>query len=92
MSENIKYLSELDKYELININDGERYDYLQNNDVVVDSQGNLKFLIVNVSGSKISFFGNNREFLEIPWECVRKIGVRTIILDAEEDQIKRAKL
>lgn len=92
MSKNIKYLSELDKYELININDGERYDYLQNNDVVVDSDGNLKFLIVNVSSNKLSFFGGNREFLEIPWECVRRIGVKTIILDAEEEKIKRTKI
>ena len=25
---NVKYLSEIGKYELININDGEKYDYL----------------------------------------------------------------
>lgn len=92
MSKNIKYLSELDKYELININDGERYDYLQNNDVVVDSDGNLKFLIVNISSNKLSFFGGTREFLEIPWECVRRIGIKTIILDAEEEKIKRTKI
>ena len=31
-SENLKLLSEIEKFELININDGEKYDYLQNSD------------------------------------------------------------
>ena len=33
---NIKYLSDIEKYELININDGEKYDYLINNDLIID--------------------------------------------------------
>lgn len=90
--ENIKLLSEIEKYELININDGEKYDYLQNNDLVVDDEGNIKYLIINASGSKMGLFGKSREFLEIPWECVKKIGSRTIILDAEDGDVKRAKL
>lgn len=89
---NIKYLSEIGKYELININDGEKYDYLQNNDLVVDDEGNIKFLIINVGSGKLGFFGSSREFLEIPWECVKKIGSKTIILDAEESDIKKATL
>lgn len=32
-SENLKLLSEIEKFELININDGEKYDYLQNSDL-----------------------------------------------------------
>lgn len=90
--ENFKLLSEIERYELININDGEKYDYLQNNDLVVDDDGTIKYLIINTSTSKIGFFGKSREFLEIPWECVKKIGSRTIILDAEENEIKRAKI
>ena len=39
---NGKLLSEISNYELININDGEKYDYLQNNDLVIDNEGNLK--------------------------------------------------
>lgn len=89
---NIKLLSDIGKYEIININDGEKYDYLQNNDLVVDDEGNIKFLVVNLSSGKLSFFGNSREFLEIPWECVKKVGTHTIILDAEESEIKKASL
>ncbi|MGG7175977.1 YlmC/YmxH family sporulation protein [Clostridium paraputrificum] len=88
----IKLLSEIERYELININDGEKYDYLQNNDLVVDDEGNIKFLVINVGTGKLGFFGGSREFMEIPWECVKKIGARTIILDAEENDIKKARL
>ncbi|WP_294351784.1 YlmC/YmxH family sporulation protein [uncultured Clostridium sp.] len=90
--DNIKLLSDIGKYEIININDGEKYDYLQNNDLVVDDQGNIKFLIVNLSCGKLNLFGTSREFLEIPWECVKKVGTHTIILDAEENKIKKASL
>lgn len=86
----IKLLSEISEYELININDGEKYDYLQNNDLVIDSEGNLKYLLININKRKFSFFNNSREFLEIPWECVKKIGARTIILDAEENDIRKS--
>jgi YlmC/YmxH family sporulation protein len=86
----IKLLSEIGKYELINVNDGEKYDCLQNNDLVADNEGNIKFLIINVNSGKLGFWGGSREFLEIPWECVKKIGARTIILDAEENDIKKA--
>lgn len=89
---NVKYLSEIEKYELININDGEKYDYLQNNDLVVDDDGNIKFLVINIGNGRLSLFNGGREFLEIPWECVKKIGSKTIILDAEESEIKKAKL
>ena len=34
-----RLLSEISNYELININDGEKYDYLNNNDLVIDNEG-----------------------------------------------------
>ena len=83
--ENIKLLSEIERYELININDGEKYDYLQNNDLVVDDDGKIRYLIINTTGSKMGLFSRSRE-------CVKKIGSRTIILDAEDNDVKRAKL
>lgn len=86
----VKLLSEISGYELININDGEKYDYLQNNDLVIDSEGNLKYLVINLNKRKFSFLNNTRQFLEIPWECVKKIGAHTIILDAEESDIRKS--
>ena len=87
-----KLLSEISNYELINISDGEKYDYLQDNDVVIDSEGNLKYLVINIGRGKLSLFSASRDFLEIPWDCVKKIGSKTIILDADENEIKRGKL
>ena len=77
MSNNVRYLSEIERYEIININDGEKYSGLINNDVIIDEEGKLKYLIVN---------------LEIEWENVKRIGAKTIILDVDSDMIKKTKL
>lgn len=91
MSENYKFYSDLEKYEIININDGEKYNFLGSNDIVIDDDGNFKLLVVNNNQSKFNFFGNT-EFLEIPWEYIKKIGAKTIIVDIDETLIKRNKL
>ena len=44
--ENVKLLSEISNYEIINISDGEKYNYLQNNDLVIDDEGNIKFIVI----------------------------------------------
>jgi YlmC/YmxH family sporulation protein len=90
MSDNIKLYSDMEKYEIINVNDGDKFNSLGNNDVIVDDEGNLKLLILNNSKSKIGLFGKS-EFIEVPWECVKKIGSKTIIIDAEEKMIKRSR-
>jgi YlmC/YmxH family sporulation protein len=91
MSDNIKYYSEMERYEIININDGEKYNYLSNNDIVIDEDGNLVLLILNDTKSKFSFFGGN-EFMEVPWEYIKKIGSKTIILDAEDSCFKKTRM
>ena len=90
MSDNFKYYSEMERYEIININDGEKYNYLSNNDIVIDENGYLKLLSLNQAKSKFTFWGNN-EFIEVPWEFVKKIGARTIIIDFEEQNMKKNK-
>ena len=89
---NIKYLSEIEKYEIININDGEKYSALSNNDIIVDETGKLKYLIVNLGSGKFSLFGGSDEFLEIEWDNVKRIGAKTIILDVDQEAIKKTKL
>lgn len=91
MEDNIKYYSEIERYEIININDGEKYNCLLNNDIVIDEDGYMKLLLINTNKSKFSFFSSN-EVLEIPWEKVNKIGLRTIIIDVEESSIRRTKI
>lgn len=90
MSENIKLYSEIERFEIININDGEKYNYLSNNDIVIDEEGAFKLLIIGINNNKFSLFNNN-EFIEIPWDYVKKIGAKTIILDAEEENIKKSR-
>ncbi len=91
MGENIKLYSEMERYEIININDGEKYNYLGNNDIIIDTNGEFKVLIIHNSKGKFNFF-NNEEFYEIPWDYVKKIGAKTIIIDIEEKIIKKTKI
>lgn len=91
MGDNTKLYSDIEKYEIINVNDGEKYNYLANNDVVIDENGYLKLIILNKTQSKFSLFSNN-EFIEVSWDCVKKIGLRTIIIDADEEIMKKNRL
>lgn len=91
MSDNFKMLTEILKSEIINVNDGEKYNNIENNDIVIDENGYLKFLIVNLGGGKINLFSKS-EFLEIPWDSVKKIGNKTVIIDADDDMITKSRL
>lgn len=89
MGSNVKYLSEIEKYEIININDGEKYSALSNHDIIIDENGYLKSLVISENTSFINLF-NKGEFSEIPWEFVKKIGSKTIIIDIDESHINKA--
>lgn len=91
MSSNIKNLSDIEKYEIININDGEKYSALSNHDIIIDENGYLKVLVISENTSVINFF-NKGEFSEIPWEYVKKIGSKTIIVDIDENRMSKTKL
>jgi len=89
MEDNIKLYGEMERYEIININDGDKYSNLGSNDVVIDENGLLKFLIINEGSSKFNFFKNN-DIIEVPWEYVKKIGSRTIIIDVDNEFLKKS--
>ncbi|WP_097025489.1 YlmC/YmxH family sporulation protein [Clostridium peptidivorans] len=91
MDDDMKLYSQIERYEIININDGDKYSYLSNNDVVIDEDGNFKLLILNDVKTKFSLFGKS-EFIEVPWENVKKIGSRTIILDVDEKILKKTRM
>ena len=91
MEDNIKLYSEMERYEIININDGDKYNNLGNNDVVIDENGLLKCLIINEGSSKFSFF-HNSDIIRIPWEYVKKIGSRTIIIDVDNEFLKKSRI
>ena len=76
----IRSLSDLERYEIFNLESAEKYDSASNIDFIIDEEGNIKFLV----------FGS-KEYVEIPWECVTKVGTNVIVISAEEGKIKRAR-
>ncbi|KEH97901.1 YlmC/YmxH family sporulation protein [Clostridium massiliodielmoense] len=88
MNENIKLYSDVENCEIININNGEKYNYVYNNDVIIDKEGNFKFLIINDTKPGFRIF-KSESFLEVPWEHINKIGAKTIIMDVEENELKK---
>lgn len=86
-----KCLNDLERYEIFNLESAEKYDNSQNIDFIINEKGYLKFLVVGVNSGKMSFFGSSKEFVEIPWECVTKVGANVIVISAEEGKIKRAR-
>lgn len=84
MKEKNKYYSDIQKYEIINVNDGEKYGCLFNHDLVIDEHGNFKALILNDKKERGIFFKNSKSFTQIPWNCIKKIGTKTIIIDVDD--------
>lgn len=88
MKEKNKFYSDIQKYEIINLNDGERYGCLFNHDLVVDEYGNFKNLIINDIKNNSLFFKNVRSSFNVPWNFIKKIGTKTIIIDIDEPNNK----
>lgn len=88
MESNIKHFSELERFEIININDGDKYSYLGNNDVIIDSEGRLKLIILNKNRSRFTLFTRD-DYNEVSWDSVRKIGSRTIIIDVDNEDYRK---
>ncbi|SHH42995.1 sporulation protein, YlmC/YmxH family [Clostridium collagenovorans DSM 3089] len=84
MESSMKYYSDMEKYEIININDGDRYSFLGNNDIIIDNEGNLKLLVLNNNKSRFTFFSRN-DYNEISWDSIKKIGSKTIIIDVDNN-------
>ena len=88
----IRSLSDLERYEIFNLESAEKYDSASNIDFIIDEEGNIKFLVVGISTGKFSFFGS-KEYVEIPWECVTKVGTNVIVIcrgrkDKESESLK----
>ena len=86
----LKMLSELERFEIFNLESEEKYDNAQNIDFIIDENGYIKYMIVGVNGSKFSFL-SSREYVEIPWDCVTKVGANVIVISADETKIRRAR-
>lgn len=89
MSDNVKFYSEIEKYEIINLNDGDKFNLLGNNDIIIDENGQFKYLILSDNKSRFSFFGKT-DFIEVPWEYIKKLGSKTIIIDIDNSMYKKS--
>lgn len=85
-----RLLSELERYEIFNTEEAEKYDTQQALDFIIDENGNLQFIVAAVAGSKLGLFGG-REYVEIPWNYITKVGTNVIVVSADKDKIKRAR-
>jgi YlmC/YmxH family sporulation protein len=77
-------LSELGDKEIVNLANGSRHGQLANAELLFDeNQGSIKAILVPDFRGKMNFFGS-KDFLQLPWEAIRKIGEDIIIFDAPE--------
>ena len=85
-----RLLSDLERYEIFNTEEAEKYDTQQALDFIIDENGSVQFIEAAVAGSKFGFFCN-REYVEIPWNYITKIGTNVIVVSADKNKIKRAR-
>lgn len=82
-------LSQMGGKEIVNLNTGERLGVVAEADLVIDEKTG-KILKMLVPDSKFQFFIlGDRDFVEVDWKDVRKIGNDMIIIEQEERRRKR---
>ncbi len=76
-------LSDLGDKEIVNLTNGSRHGQLANAELLFDEhQGKIKAILVPDFHGKMSFLGN-KDYLQLPWNAIRKIGEDIIIFEAE---------
>ena len=78
-------LSDLGDKEIVNLANGSRHGQLANAELLFDEhQGIIRAILVPGDRGKMSFFGN-KDYLQLPWNAIRKIGEDIIIFEAPEN-------
>lgn len=74
-------LSDLGDKEIVNLANGSRHGQLANAELLFDERtGKIKAILVPDFHSRIGFFGN-KDYLQLPWNSIRKIGEDIIIFE-----------
>lgn len=77
-------LSDLGDKEIVNLANGSRYGQLANAELLFDEQqGYIRAILVPEERGRMNFFGN-RDFLQLPWNSIRKIGEDIIIIESPD--------
>ncbi|SNX55464.1 YlmC/YmxH family sporulation protein [Thermoanaerobacterium sp. RBIITD] len=81
-------LSEFGYKEIVNLNDGKRLGLIEDSDLIIDENtGEINSIIVYEA--KGSLFRNKLNYIEIPWEFIKKIGNDMIIVEMETEKNRR---
>lgn len=76
-----KRLSELLNLEIININNGEKYGFIGDCEMLFDNKtGEIKSIVVTEATSSLFSFKSN-DYIELPWSSKFKQSEKTIIFD-----------
>ena len=77
-------LSDIGDKEIVNLANGSRYGQLASAELLFDEyQGIIKAILVPDYHGRMNFFGS-KEFLQLPWSAIRKIGEDIVIVDSPE--------
>ena len=77
-------LSDLGDKEIVNLANGSRHGQLANAELLFEEKsGNIKAILVPDYRGKMGFMGN-KDFLQLPWSAIRKIGEDIIIFEAPD--------
>ena len=74
-------LSDIGYKVIINLSDGNRYGQLADSELLFDpSGGRIRALLIPQYQGRFNFFDRG-EYMQIPWESIKKIGEDIIIID-----------
>lgn len=77
-------LSDLGEKEIVNLANGSRHGQLADAELLFDEiQGSIKAILVPDFRGKMNFFGS-KDYLQLPWDAILKIGEDIIIFDTPD--------
>jgi len=77
-------LSDLGDKEIVNLSNGSRHGQLSDAELLFDvKNGKIKAILVPDFRGRTGFLGS-KDFLQLPWNSIRKIGEDIIIFEAPE--------
>jgi YlmC/YmxH family sporulation protein len=77
-------LSDLGDKEIVNLSNGSRHGQLADAELLFDEHhGVIKAILVPEYRGRFSIFGN-RDYVQLPWSAIKKIGEDIIIFDTPE--------
>lgn len=79
-TESTNLLNNLKNMEVIDVSKGEKIGFIRDFKIDCDD---YKVISIILPSLKISWFGKNGD-IELPWSCVKKIGIDIILIDTSE--------